>query len=456
MRDTAQPSRGALEYASFQSFIDAHRLSGFQATLFAMCFLVAAIDGFDVALIGFLAPAISKSLKLSAVELAPIFGAGQFGAVAGALLIGPLADRFGRKRLMIWSTVGFGLMTAASAYAPDLRSLVALRFLTGVGLGGALPCATALTAEFCPERKRATLTTAMFCGFTFGSATGGFVTAWAEPIFGWREVVMWSGFVPLLLVPAIAVLVPESIEYLQRSTSTAARMDYVFRRIAGPRYDKGISVHRIDPAKVSPISDLFKARPLRGIVLLWATSFMTLLVVYLLSSWMPTMLTSKGVPLQDAAIATAMFQVGGTLGAVMLGLLMDRLRPNIVLAFAFALAAIFVGLLGQIGTHEVLVPVFIFLAGVCISGGQVGVMAYTAAWYPPHVRASGVSWTSASGRTGSIVGSFAGGGLIGLGLGYPLILLLLGLPCLLAAAFITLHSASGAKRRVMQRHGECN
>lgn len=441
MEETKRTTGGAIEYASFQAFIDAYGLSGLQVTLFAICFLVAAIDGFDVALIGFLAPSISKSLNLSAVELAPVFGAGQFGAVAGALLIGPLADRYGRKRLMIWSTVGFGLLTAVSAYAPDLRSLVVLRFLTGVGLGGALPCATALTAEFCPERKRATLTTAMFCGFTFGSATGGFVTAWAEPLIGWRDVLMWSGIVALMLVPAIDLFVPESIEFLQRSRNKIAQTDRVFRRIAGRYCRQDITVHRASPAKILPVADLFKARPLRGIVLLWATSFMTLLVVYLLSSWMPMMLTAKGLALKDAAIATAMFQVGGTIGAIILGLMMDRLKPNLVLASAFAAAAIFVGLLGQIGTHDILVPLIIFLTGICISGGQVGVMAYTAAWYPPHVRASGVSWTSASGRSGSIVGSFAGGGLIGLGLGYPSILLLLALPCLLASAFIALHRA---------------
>lgn len=430
----------SLEYPSFQSFVDAHPVSALQVSLFVICFLVAAIDGYDVALIGFLAPAISKSLSLPAVELAPLFGAGQFGAVAGALLIGPLADRFGRKRLMILSTLGFGLFTAASAYASDIQSLIVFRFLTGVGLGGALPCATALTAEFCPERKRATLTTAMFCGFTFGSAVGGFVTAWAEPMIGWREVMLWSGIVPLLLVPAIALIVPESVDYLLRNSGMLAQADRIFWRIASPRSDVGLVVHRTSKANVSPVSDLFKARPLRGIVLLWVTSFMTLLVVYLLSSWMPTMLTSRGVSLKDAALATAMFQVGGTIGAVVLGLMMDRYKPNLVLASAFAMAAIFVGLLGQIGTHDILVPVLIFFTGVCISGGQVGVMAYTAAWYPPHVRASGVSWTSASGRSGSIVGSFAGGGFVALGLGYPTILLLLALPCLIAAGLIAIHA----------------
>lgn len=152
------------------------------------------------------------------------------------------------------------------------------------------------------------------------------------------------------------------------------------------------------------------------------------------------MLTEKGVSLREAALATAMFQLGGTIGAVVLGTLMDRFRPHMVLACAFALAAIFVGLIGQVGAETLLVPVLIFLSGVCISGGQVGVMAYTAAWYPAHVRASGVSWTSASGRTGSIVGSIAGGALIGLGLSYPSILILLSAPCIFAAVLIALHA----------------
>lgn len=434
-----------LEAQSFQHFIDSQPVSALQSVLFAFCFLIAAIDGFDVALMGFLAPAVAKALHLAPPLLAPVFGAGQFGAVAGALLIGPLADRYGRRRLMVISTIAFGAMTVATCFSDNVGELTILRFLTGIGLGGALPCATALTAEFCPERRRATLTTAMFCGFTFGSAVGGFATASIEPLLGWRGVIAWAGAVPLLLSPFIAWIVPESAEFLSRDPRRAHQMERLLRRIAGKRYLPGASIRTNPLDRLPTAKALFNSRPLGGILLLWVTSFMTLLVVYLLSSWMPTMLTAKGFSLQHAALATAMFQTGGTVGAVALGSLMDRVEPRKVLALAFCFAGAVIAMMGAFSASLPLLGVLIFLAGAFVSGGQVGVMAYTAAWFPPRVRATGVSWTSASGRTGSIIGSLAGGALLASGLGFSRILVLLAMPALLAAASIAWHGRSNGQ-----------
>lgn len=438
-------SSGAL---SFQDFVNSHPISPLQTLLFVFCFLIAAIDGFDVALIGFLAPAIAGSLKLTPADLAPVFGAGQLGAVAGALLIGPFADRFGRQRLMIASTVIFGVMTVSTAFVTDVSQLMIMRFLTGVGLGGALPCATALTAEFCPERRRATLTTAMFCGFTLGSAIGGFVTAWAEPLIGWRGVIQWAGIVPLCLVPVLVMVVPESAEYLGRNAANARRLDRVLRRIGRMDFAPLVTFPDRPHQRSSAVSGLFASRPLGGIMLLWITSFMTLLAVYLLSSWMPIILTSKGISLRDAALATAMFQIGGTIGAIGLGLLMDRFRPRTVLAAGFALAALLVVAMGNVTDSIPVLGALIFLAGACLSGGQVGVMAYTAAWYPAHVRATGVAWTNASGRIGSIVGSLAGGALLSLGFGFSAILAMLAIPVVLAACAIAAHGGWGIGKQV--------
>lgn len=434
--------------SNFSSLVSGHRLSPLQITLFAVCFLVAALDGFDVALMGFLAPAIRKGLDLGAPELASVFGAGQFGSVAGALLIGPMADRFGRKRMMVISTLWFALMTIKCAYAPDLASLSLWRFLTGFGLGGALPCATALTAEYCPDRRKASLTTAMFCGFTFGSAVGGFITAWAEPLVGWRMVILGAGVAPLVLVPVAMLLVPESVDYLQRSGTNGRAIDRIAQRIAGV---EGWSSHAVAGGKAergaatSILRDLFTARPVGAILLLWVTSFITLSIVYLLTSWMPLLLTAQGFSMKQASLATAMFQVGGTIGAVVLGVLMDRFRPSHVLAVSFALVGVFVVLIGKVPAQNALLPVLIFLAGATVSGGQVGLMAYAAGWYPARVRATGVSWTNACGRIGSIAGSLAGGALLGLGLGYSAILMLLAIPALLAAVAIALQGGAHAQ-----------
>ena len=161
------------EVLDVQAFIDAQRLSGVQKRLLVLCFLVVAIDGFDTAIIGFIAPALRAEWGLAVQQLGPLFAAGLFGLMVGAFAVGPLADRYGRKTMLMASMVFFGAASLASALSQDLASLTAMRFLTGVGLGGAMPTAITLTSEYCPKDRRASLVTLMFCGFTIGSALGG-------------------------------------------------------------------------------------------------------------------------------------------------------------------------------------------------------------------------------------------------------------------------------------------
>lgn len=160
-----------------QQFLDEQPFSRLQKRLLVLCFLIVAIDGFDTASIGFIAPAVRAEWHLSALALAPLFGAGLFGLMAGALLFGPLADRYGRKPVLLGSVGFFGLACLLSSFADDLTTLLVLRFLTGLGLGGAMPTTVTLTSEYCPQRRRAGLVTLMFCGFTIGSALGGLVAA---------------------------------------------------------------------------------------------------------------------------------------------------------------------------------------------------------------------------------------------------------------------------------------
>jgi 77 Permeases of the major facilitator superfamily len=169
------PARAAL---NVREFIDAARLSGLQLRIIALCFAIVALDGFDIAIIGFLAPHIRSEWSLSMVALGPLFSAGLLGLMTGAFLCGPLADRIGRRRVLVMSVAWFGAACAASAAAPGIGWLIALRFLTGLGLGGAMPNAITLTAEFSPSRRRGMLLTVMFCGFSLGSALGGLVTAY--------------------------------------------------------------------------------------------------------------------------------------------------------------------------------------------------------------------------------------------------------------------------------------
>ena len=184
-----------------QAFIDAQRVSPLQRRLLFLCFVVIAIDGFDTAIIGFIAPAIRAEWRLGVAQLGPLFAAGLFGLMLGAFAVGPLADRRGRKTMLVVSMVVFGVASLASAFGSGLASLIVWRFMTGLGLGGAMPMTITLASEFCPAARRSSLVTLMFCGFTLGSAMGGFIAARVLPEFGWRVLLLGGGVAPLASRP---------------------------------------------------------------------------------------------------------------------------------------------------------------------------------------------------------------------------------------------------------------
>lgn len=414
-------------------FIDEAPLSPFQILIVVLCFLVVAIDGFDTAAIGFIAPAIRSEWQLSPAQLGPLFGAGLAGLMGGAFLFGPLSDRYGRKTVLVFSVLFFGVASLVSAWSNSLWELIALRFITGLGLGGAMPNAITLTSEYCPDKRRSFLVTTMFCGFTIGSALGGLASAGLIESYGWRSVLVVGGVLPLLLVPVLLVLLPESVRYLvtvgkklDRVAATLQRID----RNADLR-DAGFMVPPRTQAG-SPVWHLFRPDLLRGTLLLWFAFFMSLLVIYLLSSWLPTVLRGTGISLKHAALVTAMFQVGGTVGAIVLGWLMDRLNAHYVLAASYTLAGVFTALIGNVTASPVLAAVAVFWAGFCVSGSQVGANALSAAYYPTDCRATGVSWANGVGRIGSVVGSVGGGAMLSLGLGMPALFVLVGIPAVLA------------------------
>jgi AAHS family 4-hydroxybenzoate transporter-like MFS transporter len=420
-----------------QHFIDTLPFSRLQRLTLWLCFLVVAVDGFDTAAIGFIAPAIRAQWQLSASALAPLFGAGLFGLMAGALLFGPLADRFGRKRILLVSVFFFGLTSLAAVWSPSLGWLVGLRFLTGLGLGGAMPCAITMTSEYCPTSRRSTLVTMMFCGFTVGSAVGGLASAQLLVQFGWHGVLFLGGVLPLLLVPVLAIWLPESLRFLVLQQRPQAEQDALLRRLA-PAMQPLPQLSAQEKSVGTPVAELFSRQYAAGTVLLWCSFFMSLLIIYLISSWLPMLLTNTGASLSKASLVTSTFQIGGTIGAIILGRFMDRTGACRTLAVAYALGAVCVALSG-ISTGQLwLLVLAIFGVGMFISGSQVGANALAAQFYPTHSRATGVSWANAAGRCGSVVGSLCGGWMMSMNLSMATILSMLAIPALLAALAITL------------------
>ena len=180
-----------------QQLIDSGRFSRYQFLIAFLCFIIIAIDGFDTAIIGFIAPSLRGEWHLLPQQLAPLLSAGLVGLAFGSFLAGPLGDRIGRKTILVLSVLFFGIWSLASAYTDSLFTLTLFRFLTGLGLGGAMPNAITLTSEYSPQRSKSTVVTIMFCGFTLGSGLGGALAAHMIPAYGWRSMLLLGGYVPM-------------------------------------------------------------------------------------------------------------------------------------------------------------------------------------------------------------------------------------------------------------------
>ena len=416
-------------------FIDGKKLSGFQIAVFALCALIVLIDGFDTQAIGYVAPAIVRSWRVSRAALTPVFSAGLFGLMLGALAFGPLADRFGRKPVLIFCTLFFGAMSLLTATASSIPSLVAFRFITGLGLGGAMPNAIALTTEYAPHRLRATAVMIMFCGFSLGAALGGLAAASFISHYGWKSVFVVGGVVPCLAFPLLAALVPESIRYLVVQGGGREKVARILARIdpgSALPADATFTVEE-HKAKGFVVKQLFAQGRTAFTLLIWVVFFMSLLDLYFLTNWLPTIISEAGIPVGRAALITAMYQVGGTVGTLLLGRLFDRFAPFFMLALTYLTAAIFVLLIGATGASLAALVLTVFGAGFCVVGGQIGANALTANSYPTAIRSTGVGWALGIGRIGSIIGPIIGGLLLSLRWPTRQIFLVAAIPVVIAS-----------------------
>jgi AAHS family 4-hydroxybenzoate transporter-like MFS transporter len=382
-----------------------------------LCSLVAILDGFDTQAIAFVAPVIARELNFEMSAFGPIFGAGLLGLTVGALAFGPAADRLGRKPVIVISTAVFGIFALLTPTVHSINGLLLFRFLTGLGLGGAMPNIIALTAEYSPRGRRATLVTLMFCGFPLGAVLGGLISSKLIPAFGWPAVFYLGGILPLLLMPFLLWGLPESIRYLVARGTLQERCVAILRRV-DPAGGYTAATRCILPEERSAgtsIRQLFTDGRAVATGLFWLVFFSNLLMMYFLINWLPAVLQQAGLPIERAIIATVVLNAGGIVGGLILGSMVDRRPPFGILTAAYAAAAVFVAAIGAVGTSIPVIMAAIFAAGFFVIGSQYCLNALAANFYPTMLRSTGVGWALGIGRIGSIIGPVLGGVMIGMG-----------------------------------------
>lgn len=396
------------------ALIDASKLSRFQIWILVLVGLTVVMDGFDVQAMGFVAPAIIKEWGVSKAELGPVFGAGLFGMLVGSLSLSVLADKIGRRPVLLGSSIFFALCMLATAWVSTIPQLQVVRFVTGLGLGAIMPNAMALVGEYSPKRSRVTLMMLVSCGFTLGAVLGGLLSAAMIPTFGWRSVFYLGAAVPLVMTALMYLHVPESLQFMVLRKGGQEQVAHCLRQIVPGFTADADTRYLVTEAERggAPVGELFRQGRAVMTMLLWIVNFMNLLNLYFLSNWLPTIAASAGLATETAVLVGTALQAGGVLGTVLMGPIIDRIGFYKLLAPSFGLAAVTIALIGQPGIQLPVLFVVVIVTGFCIVGGQPAVNALAATYYPTTLRSTGIGWSLGVGRIGSIVGPVLGGELI--------------------------------------------
>jgi len=397
------------------SVIDNSRLGAYQWGIFLLCGLCLIMDGFDLQAIGFVGPALVRDWHIPSLTMGRLFSSALVGVLFGSLLFSMLADRIGRRPVLIGVTLYFSALTFMTARADTVDHLLIIRFLSGLGLGGIMPNAMALVGEYSPARARVTAMMVVSNGFTLGAAFGGPIAAWLIPNYGWRGVFYFGAITPLLIAILMFFLLPESLQFLALRGHDKKQIARWLKRvdptvIAGPATEYVIPE---DKKRGVPMIQLFHDGRALGTSMLWIVNFMNLLNLYFLSNWLPIVVSGAGYSNSIAVNSAAVLQVGGVVGTLVLSSFVYKFGFTPVLTLSFTLACLSIAAIGQPFLSLAMLFVVVFLAGFGVPGSQAGLNALAATYYPTDLRSTGVGSGLGIGRIGSIVGPLVGGVLLG-------------------------------------------
>ncbi len=396
---------------SIPDLIDRAPISSYQWRIFLLCFLVAILDGFDTQAIAFTGPAIIQTFALGAGALAPILMAGIIGMVLGAMILGLLGDKFGRRPIILGAVTLFGFASLATAFAQTTDQILVLRFIAGLGMGGATPVVLSLAAEYGPGKNRGTIMTSILLGLPAGAILGGLLAAKMLPMTGWQGIFVAGGAAPLVLLGALIIWLPESLHFLTRHRAETHRgtIERAVKEITGIQPSPG-ALYTVPELNVkTSVTSLFSGGLVRTTCGIWTVYLFNWVAWFMFLSWLPTVLKATGLPADQAPMGTVAVNAVFVLCAIPLASILPRTNPRFLLLTLFLFGIVISVGLANSGTNWTLVFVLVGAAGLGIGGQQIILNYMVAQAYPTALRATATGWAIAVGRIGAIVGSGSGG-----------------------------------------------
>lgn len=414
-------------------------MSRCQTVAVAMTMALCALDGFDILAITFAAPGIVSEWGINHAQLGAVFGAGLIGFGAGSLLVAPLADLFGRRLMVLWSLVLMAVGMYLTACAASVAMLSLCRFTTGLGIGSMAATINSLAAEFANARRRDLALGLLNVGFPLGGVAGGFIAAWLLRHYDWRSIFILGGTLSLIMLPMVLWFVPEPIGFLieQRGPKALERVNALLMRCGHPSVAELPQAANTSTDGVGHILDIFGRGQVRTTLHIAAIFFLNVMTVYYLMSWMPQMVTDLGFTASAATSVSAIANLTGIPGGVLLGWMADRSSLKKLTQWAMLGLGISTALFGFVAADITLLRLSSGAAGFFIFASMIGLYSVISRTFPTHARATGTGFIIGFSRVGSALAPFIAGLLFSNGLGRGGVSVLMGIAAVLGAVLLT-------------------
>ncbi|MFI6927086.1 MFS transporter [Nonomuraea spiralis] len=400
--------------AELRARVDGSPMSRAQWSAVAVCVLLNVVDGFDIMVMSFTAAAVSQEWSLSSSQLGLLLSAGLAGMAAGSLLLAPLADRVGRRTLILACLVLAAAGMLGSALSRDAVQLGLLRVLTGLGTGGILAAGNVITAEYANSRWRGLAVSLNVTGYAVGAGAGGVLAAALQGGTGWRSVFAFGGVATALLVGAVLWRLPESLDFLltRRPPHALDRLNGLLRAMGQPRLE---SLPGAPARRASRIRLLLTPRLRRTTLLIWTGFLVAMSTFYFVSSWTPKLLVEAGLTAGQGIVWGVALNLGGVAGTLLLGLLAARFGiRRLLMVYTLAAAVPLAAFIPAVPLYGLSLALGV-LIGVFVNGCVAALYTLALSAYPPEVRATGLGWGVGAGRIGSLASPLLAGGLLDAG-----------------------------------------